>query len=101
MSSAELAQRLADEYDRESGFLGLLRSGQYDQARADRFLATWQKIDLGRDDDTVDRELVKTLWFRPIFIGSQLDRLNPDDRRLAKNLLNQVQSVLENKVGVP
>jgi hypothetical protein len=95
MSGAELAQRLADEYDRESGFLGRLRSGQYDQARADRFLATWQEIDLGRDDDPVDRELVKAFWFTPVFIGWQLDRLEPKDRRLAKNLLNQVQSVLE------
>jgi hypothetical protein len=87
------------EYDLEDGFVGRLRSGQYDQVGADRLLAALSALDLG--DGPIDRRLVSLLWYLPLIIGWQLHRVPEAEVGKVENILNQVVSILETVLGVP
>jgi hypothetical protein len=101
MTSSEpsLIDRIDAEYDLEEGFIGRLRSGNYDQAGADRLLAVLSGLDLG--DGPVDRRLVSLLWYLPLIIGWQLPRVPKADVEKVESTLNKVVSILEAVLGVP
>jgi hypothetical protein len=95
----ELIERIELEYDRSEGFLGRLRSGTFDPAGAQRLLGLLGSLDLA--DGPVDRRLVQLLWYMPIFMQWQKDRLSEADATATKETLNEVMSILENVIGVP
>ena len=100
MSELEnLIERIDFEYDRADGFLGRLRSGDFDAIAAQRLLRVLGSLDLG--DGPVDRRLVQLLWYMPIFMVWQKDRLSNADAAATEEVLNEVMSILERVIGVP
>jgi hypothetical protein len=79
MSDAELPQRLAAEYDLETGFVGLLRSGKFDELALGRLIGLLHQIE--PRGKTIDRRLVSLLWWIPWVIEWQGQRLERDGRR--------------------
>jgi len=66
-NSAEVIARLEQEWDLETGFLGLLREGAFDAQKLNRLLDTLRGISY-RDDDTIYRRIVSLLWSIPLFM---------------------------------
>jgi hypothetical protein len=98
----DLINRLDDEWDQDDGFLGRLRAGLFDREGYERFLGLLQSIET--KGDVFDRRLVELLWFVPLFMEWQTERLEgrsgmpPEEFRSYKNaVLNTLFKVL----GVP
>lgn len=96
-----LIDKIDQEYDRESGFLGQLRMGVFDEVGERRLLGLLASMDLGTGP--IERRLVQLLWFMPIFIQWQKERfeLNGGDAKRVEGTLNSVVSILEDVLGVP
>lgn len=69
----ELVDRLDMEWDQDTGFLGQLRTGVLDRQAYERFIALVRSVKL--KGATMDRRLVKVLWFIPLYMEWQTDRL--------------------------
>jgi len=87
------------EYDLEDGFIGRLRSGTFDQAGADRLIAALRALDLG--DGPIERRLVSLLWYLPIIIEWQKERVPEADLQKVEILLGEVIGILETTLGAP
>jgi hypothetical protein len=79
MSDAELLRRLQAEYDIETGFVGLLRSGKFDEVALDRLIAILNELE--PRGKAIDRRLVSLLWWIPWVIEWQGQRLERENRR--------------------
>ena len=88
------------EYDRGSGFLGQLRTGNFDAASRDRLLNLLERMQF-RDAGELDRRLVALLWYMPLIIEWQQPRLASNDRELAREAGNRVTAEVERILGVP
>jgi hypothetical protein len=78
MNEADLVPRLEAEYDVEVGFIGLLRSGTFDEFALDRLMTVLQEIE--PQGNTIDRRLVSLLWWIPWVIEWQGQRLERENR---------------------
>ncbi len=65
---------LDNEWDRTSGFLGRLRQGFFDPEGLARLINTLQSVDL-RDTTCLDRRFVALIWFIPLFMSWQVERV--------------------------
>ena len=106
MGQQELLDRLEAEYDRQDGFLGQLREGVLRSDDARRFLDLLEEIEIG--ESPVDVRLVRFLWFTPVFIQWQKERIellagtsSAVDPAAIEEILNHVISLFEERVGVP
>lgn len=79
MSDAELVRLLEAEYDTETGFVGLLRSGKFDEMALDRLLSVLRQVE--PRGITIDRRLVSLLWWIPWVIEWQGQRLDRERHR--------------------
>lgn len=70
---SELVDSLDLEWDQDTGFLGQLRTGVLDREAYQRFMSLLQSIEL--QGDTMNRRLVKVLWFIPLYMEWQTERL--------------------------
>jgi hypothetical protein len=59
MSDADLARQLEAEYDMETGFVGLLRSGKFDEPTLARLMGVLRQIE--PQGESIDRRLVALL----------------------------------------
>jgi hypothetical protein len=93
---------LENEWDRPDGFLGKLREGTFDPRHATIFVGRLTDIKLSTSP-VIDRRLVSLLWYIPIFLVWQRERIqeNGGDLIAFERLINQVQGILENLLGVP
>lgn len=99
----DVKQLIADleaEYDREGGFLGLLRGGHFDTRARDRFLRLLDSIDLGQTE-TINRRVVALLWYVPLFLQWQDRRLDDEERAALRQVGDRVTNQLERILGVP
>lgn len=97
-----LIGRLEAEYDRQTGFLGQLRQGVVGAADSARFLNLVREIRVG--DGPVDVRLVRFLWFTPVFLRWQMERLELSATTSSAADLATVERVLnlfEDRVGAP
>ena len=98
--SDRVMANLEAAYDLEEGFLGLLRGGHFHSLARDRFLGLLQSIDLA-PEDTIDRRQVGLLWYVPLFMQWQLERLDDEEQALLRAAIDQVTNYLERILGVP
>lgn len=99
-NAKQLIADLEAAYDLEEGFLGLLRGGHFDSRARDRFLRLLESIDPGAAD-TIDRRLVGLLWYVPLFMQWQAERLDDDEQVALQAVTDQVTNQLERILGVP
>ncbi len=102
MDTASVIADLEREWEFESGFLGRLRRGDFDRASLNRLIRTLDLIDT-QGDTTMNRRVVSLLWYMPIFMGWQFDRVQAAGGDIAEfdKATNQVQNLVEKILGVP
>lgn len=99
--SEELIQALEHEYDLNVGFIGQLRSREFDASSLARLEGLLASIDVG-DDEYINRRLVALLWLMPDIIEWQISSLAyQDDARAAKQGLERIRNRIYDILGVP
>jgi len=93
---------LEQEWDFDDGFLGRLRYGEFEVASLHRLLAVLETFSLN-DSEDINRRLVSLLWYMPLFMEWQKERVQEEggDRLALQNAINQVQTHVERLLGVP
>lgn len=94
-------ERLANEWDLDSGFLGQLRVGVFDKAAYQRLLDSLSGIEASA---FLDRELVRVIWYIPVFMEWNKDSVISSStadcltyERACNALLGEVERIL----GIP
>lgn len=102
MEIAELIETLESEWSMSSGFLSLLRQGEFSKEGLDRLLFLIDKIDIN-EQELIDRRLVSLVWYIPIFMGWQKERLQENGLNLLNlnDAIAKVTNRLEHILGVP
>lgn len=90
------------EWDFDSGFLGRLRRDEFDTASLNRLLRVLKLIHTEKDI-FINRRLVSLLWYMPLFMEWQKERVHEAgcDMAAFNKAINQVQSQVERILGVP
>lgn len=78
----------------------MLRRGHFDTRACDRYIRLLETVDLG-EESVVDRRIVSVLWYMPLLIEWQRDRLDQDEHNALAPVLDKVTSELERILGVP
>ena len=86
-----------------SGPLFRLRAGELSAADVDEVLSVIRAVGVGDADQVVDRRLVSLLWYLPLFVGWQSERVSErgGDSVLFARLLDGVTTEVERILGVP
>lgn len=97
----QVIENLEKEWD-IGGFLENVRRGQFVASKGDRFLDLLDNIDLN-NVDLVPKRLLSLIWYIPIFIEWQRDRVQETGHNVLKydQFVTKVQNTLENVIGVP
>ncbi|MEU5161571.1 hypothetical protein AB0G74_18455 [Streptomyces sp. NPDC020875] len=98
----ELLELLDEAWDDESGFLGKLRSGEFDPVAGEAYVALLSRIPPAAGE-TVETRLVQLIWFAPMFIEWQMDRAvkNEDDLKQLSHIATQVHEAVSGVLGIP
>jgi hypothetical protein len=102
MDTNSVIANLEREWDFDTGFFGRLRQGWFDRGSLSRLIRVLEVIDL-RDNSTVSRRVVSLLWYMPLFMVWQRERVQEagaDGPELDK-ATNQVQQLVEQILGIP
>ena len=91
---------LEAQFDENEGFLGLLRAGHFDTLARDAFLRLLRSIHVD-PAAPLDRQLVSILWYLPLLLRWQEDRLDGDDLSSLMAVEDTVVNELERILGVP
>lgn len=71
-----LVEKLGDEYEIETGFIGRLRDERvFDEEKANRYLSNLSSIKVGH---SISLDLAKLIWNLPIMLQWQLERADPN-----------------------
>lgn len=92
---------LEASWSAEDGFLFLLRTGSFDPTKAVDLLEMLRKINLDDDTNIVDRRLVSLLWYLPLFLSWQRERVEARDAAALAEIETQVCNQVERILGVP
>ncbi|WP_371479166.1 hypothetical protein [Kitasatospora sp. NBC_00315] len=97
----ELLELLDAAWDDESGFLGKLRSGQFDLDAGEAYVALLSQIP--QPGEMIDSRLVKLIWFAPMFIEWQMERAarGADEARQLTRIATQVHETVAGILGTP
>lgn len=99
MDIETIVTKLGHEWEQPHGFFGLLRQGVFDQGSFDRATAILAGVDI-TNEDSIDRRLVELIWFIPIFMVWQRERLQENGVNLHEYdeachiMLNHVYAIL-------
>lgn len=90
------------EWEKPSGFLGGLRLGIYTQDGFERLLSLLNSINL-EGQSQIDRRLVSLIWYIPIFMSWQRERVNEQGGNVSDfdTAINLIQECLERILGIP
>lgn len=102
MAVTNLIERLETEWSLEEGFLGLLREGRFSDDGLSRLLNLLDEIKPS-ESEFIERRLVELLWYMPIFMGWQKERLQENGISPEKlsSAITEVENRLEIALGVP
>ena len=100
MLLGESVQRLETAWSDEDGFLFQLRMGKFDGSKAESLVATLKDIEPG-EAEPVARRAVSLLWYLPLFIGWQQERVDQKDVKALERVEVLVTNELERILGVP
>ena len=88
--------------DSEKGFFWNLRQGNFDKVRGHRALSKIAAVP-SLLDQPIPARFVSVLWYVPIFMQWQLDRVGKDGGDIAqyKAAINKFTSEIERVLGIP
>jgi hypothetical protein len=100
--SQEHIDALEAEYDRDTGFLGRLRRGEFDPKGLERLDALVRSIYLG-DGPLIQRRLVALLWMIPSIMSWQIERVaeRGGDVEALRQGVDRVESAVQGVLGIP
>jgi hypothetical protein len=103
MSGTDLIQQLEAEYDQNTGFIGRLRYGTFDELGLTRVLAVLRQFE--PTGNSLDRRLVALLWWMPWIIEWQFQRLTRESRAKEAAVVSRASEAIfkecERILGVP
>ena len=91
---------LEDLWADEGGFLFQIRMGRFDPRLASEFLAVIQRIECD-ENEVLSRRAVSLLWYLPLVLQWQLERVGPAHRSDLARLSSAVLSEVERLLGTP
>ncbi len=102
MDTASVIADLEREWEFESGFFGRLRRGEFDRASLSRLIQALDLID-AQGSTVLNRRVVSLLWYVPIFMGWQADRVQEAGGDIDEfdKATTRVQNAVERILGVP
>ena len=95
-------RRIEDEWNEPNGFFFRLREGEFDAASSGRVIDVLNAIQIG-EVAYIHRRLVSLLWYMPIFMEWQVERVKKcegDTESLTKSIVH-IRNQLEIILGVP
>ncbi|MBG6206057.1 hypothetical protein IWQ49_000704 [Labrenzia sp. EL_126] len=97
----EIIRILEVEWDVD-GFFYNVRNGRFDPVKGQEIVAILQNIDPGKGK-LLPKRLVSLLWYMPVFLDFQDDRVNEQGNDTAEyeKFRNQIVCALENVLGMP
>lgn len=103
MSNDELIALLEAEWDLEDGFFGKLRQGHFDRAAYARCRKTLRLVKLElHDAESLPRRLVSLVWFIPVFMIWQTERVaGTIDALEYQQITSDMQTLVNDALGVP
>lgn len=102
MNQEHLIRTLESEWEPEQGFFWRVRQGVFSEADFQRALSKVSSIE-GFENELIERRLVSLLWYIPIFMHWQKDRVlekGGDGEAYAKAIAAMTNQV-ERLLGVP
>ncbi|MBX5893038.1 hypothetical protein ISE53_10290 [Pseudomonas aeruginosa] len=101
MDAGKVIEELEVEWDIE-GFFDQVRNGVFDATRAHHVMGLLREIDV-YDSQVLPRRLVSLLWYMPVFLGWQLQRVEEKGGEIAsfEQFIVDVQNILEEVLGTP
>lgn len=102
METNPIVQQLESEWSLESGSLGRLRRGIFDEAAMGNLFKLLETIDLG-DAVEIDRRLVSLIWYIPLFMSWQHERVQKNGGSLEalKRAEETAHSIITRILGIP
>jgi hypothetical protein len=101
----EMTERLNREWERCDGYLGMLRQGIDDDDMFLRLLSLLNDIrtNMDRESDFLNKNLVRLLWFVPLFMSWQAERVEDSggSKEELERKTQQVLALLYDILGVP
>jgi hypothetical protein len=93
---------LEAEWERSSGFLGLLRTGVFDPEGFGRLVQILESVDTG-ECTTLDRRFVSLTWYIPMFMSWQQERVRECGGSIEKlnAATNEILGLIESILGIP
>lgn len=102
MDSEPIMQALEQEWEQPTGFFARLRAGEFDEAGLERLLTLLSAIEQA-PDAPLSRRMVALLWFIPLFMTWQRERLveQGEDLHTFEEALHRVLNKLYGILGLP
>jgi hypothetical protein len=101
MIPESVVEQLDEAWDDESGFLGRLRFGTFDESAGERYIELLQGLPEISDD--FNPRVVTLIWFAPQFIEWQCDRVAKSDSERSKiqRIATGVHEAVSEVLGIP
>jgi hypothetical protein len=102
MDISFITAQLDQEWD-DGGFLQQLRVGRFDEEGYQRFLGRLEQIDFAEEVSTLPRRIVELLWFVPLFMSWQEERLEEagNDMKLYNAAFHKILDQIYRILGLP
>ena len=93
---------IESEWEAEEGFFWKVRQGDFEEAQAHRALSKITAVP-GLTDQLIPRRLVSVLWYVPLFMEWQIDRVRANGGDIAEYTIaiNKFTAEIERILGVP
>lgn len=101
MDYREFISQMELEWD-EGGFFEQIRNGNYDEVKANNILDLFNGLEAS-GLDFLPRRLVSLIWYLPIFLNWQVERVieRGGDAAAFEKFRAEIISVLQEVLGVP
>ena len=102
MSQQEVIRTLESEWEPEHGFFWQIRQGAFSEAEFQRVFAKLSSI-ASFEDELIERRLVSLLWYMPLFMHWQRDRISEQggNAEAYTRAIAAVTNEVERLLGVP
>jgi hypothetical protein len=102
MAHENLVSSIESEWEPEDGFFWSIRGGHFRKAEFDRALKKFAALP-AESGDPLPARLVSLVWYAPLFMHWQIDRVRElgGDPAEYENAMNQISAEVERVLGVP
>lgn len=102
MELEDFIGRIESEWESENGFFWQIRQGQYHRVDFDRALSKIVAVP-SPTENSIPLRLVSVLWYAPLFMQWQLDRVRESGGDVKEYTLaaNKLSAEVERILGVP